>query len=316
MGMLDDSVNFIKYKYSTERIDLIELLINNKQYDLITKIIISEKIPADNKIIIIKRIINGASNNISKIFSKIPDMYRFIETNDGLKGYIKTLIENNLLKIKAEDYYAEQIIRGKINRNFNDEVSRFYALEFTEFFVNSNLVDMNNINWNYNGEIISSAAVACIKNNTYLLKYLYNLPNYKDLDKNVSDASDKIILSEILKYGFSRELLAFIKSVNFEATPSKLKHIENELLKIKEQNNKKIDKIIIEEIIYTFLRKTKKEYYKEMLKAIESLKTNIDGIALADKRKQLVGVLKDFNTVLLEQVPAKTNISSVRVIKK
>jgi hypothetical protein len=38
---------------------------------------------------------------------------------------------------------------------------------------------MNNINWNYDGNSISSAAAACIKDNDYLLNYLYNLPIIK-----------------------------------------------------------------------------------------------------------------------------------------
>jgi hypothetical protein len=80
--------------------------------------------------------------------------------------------------------------------------------------------------------------------------------------------------------------LTFINNINFEATPDKLEHIENEILKKRKQDNRKVDKEIIEKNSLFILRKTKKEYYKEMLKAIESLKTNIDEIALADKRKE------------------------------
>jgi hypothetical protein len=314
MGILTDSINYLASKYETKKIDVIQLLIENGQYSLITKIITSEKINDKSKIELIKRVINSGPDKLMEIFSEDSKENRFFELVRGSKGNAKNLVEQNLSKIKSENVYIEKKIRETINQDFKDEFSRFNAREFIKFFVNFNLVNMNNIIWDYKGNDISSAAAALILHNSYLSQYLYDLPNYKETNKDVKDASDKIILSRLL--GGRWDLKHFLKTINFEATPDKLKHIEKEILRMREQSNRKIDKETIEEIVYLFLRKTKKEYYKEMLKAIESLRKNIDEKALADKRKQLVGVLKDFNTVLLEQVPAKTNVGSVKIIKK
>jgi hypothetical protein len=75
--------------------------------------------------------------------------------------------------------------------------------------------------------------------------------------------------------------------------------------------------VLINDIIQCFLKKTKKQYYKEMKKAISSLQTNTDPETLKKLRERLVKSLQNICNPLLEQAPAKANVGdAIKTIKQ
>jgi hypothetical protein len=311
-----DTYNYMNYEFKIKSLDMIMVMLETKQYDKLFKIIVSDKIEKSQKIAIIKKIIENAPRNLEEIFTSVPDDYHFYGRDMDYRDYFKALINNNLLILNDEKEYIETKIRSAIkDTQYIDCETRFNVRQFIKFFIDHNLVDINEINWDYKGLKVSSACAGYITRNDELGKYLYNLPSYRNIDKDIRKDSDMALMKYFLTN--RHDIFEFITLINFEATPEKLRYLESLILKAQTTNLNFIKDKDIKKIVDCFLKKTKKVYYKEMQKAIISLQTNSDPEMLKKARANFTKALQNICNPLLEQVPAKSNVAdAVKTIKK
>lgn len=257
------SFQYIQHRTDTKAVNLISLLLENGQIEQVIELIVSEDVPNELKKDILQNIISNYPKLLVKMPDIIPSSYFYYDGKSNFKERFEKILNQNLKEVLNDSYYIGKIIRTQINSEYTDEQTRFMVKGVIEFFVKHNLVDINDINWRYNGTVVSSAAAGYISGNYYLGNYLYSLESYKQTEPTIRLNSDKVILEKLLQRN-NMAFDEFIKNKNYESTPEKLNYLMEVLLKIQPVNSDTITRERLDEIINILLRKTKKQDYKAM----------------------------------------------------
>lgn len=312
-----ESYRYIQDRVGTETINLINLLIENGQAEKVVELFVSEDVPNYLKDHIVRNIVLNYPESLKKIFDIIPRSYCDYGSKDEDKEKFKEMLNQNLTTVLKDVTYIENTIRTMINSKYSDEVARFKVKDIVEFFVGRNLVDINEITWNYqpHAELISSAAVGYITNNVYLGEYLYGQPTYQHLNPTIRTESDKVILYCLLEKRNGMGFEDFIKQENYESTPEKLNYIMNTILEIQIEKPDLFNPTEIDEIINILLKKTKKEDYETMQKVITDLKSNVNINLIEEEREELRNRLKRTCDSLIEQL-SEIKPAPVKKIRK
>lgn len=309
------SFQYIQHRTDTKAVNLISLLLENGQIEQVIELIVSEDVPNELKKDILQNIISNYPKLLVKMPDIIPSSYFYYDGKSNFKERFEKILNQNLKEVLNDSYYIGKIIRTQINSEYTDEQTRFMVKGVIEFFVKHNLVDINDINWRYNGTVVSSAAAGYISGNYYLGNYLYSLESYKQTEPTIRLNSDKVILEKLLQRN-NMAFDEFIKNKNYESTPEKLNYLMEVLLKIQPVNSDIITRERLDEIINILLRKTKKQDYKAMQQAIYDIKINTDINLLNDLRQELASKLNIVSSSLLDQYPATKIINELNLKPK
>lgn len=201
---------------------------------------------------------------------------------------------------------------------YPDEMTKTQVKDEVKFFVEHNLVNINDIDWTYKEQEITSAATGYITRNPYLGDYLYSLPSYQKRNDEIRKNSDKIILETLLKRDYY-DFRSFIRQQSYENTPDKLNHIMQIIL----ENPNIIDNKQLDETINILLRKTKKQDYKEVKRIIADIQANMqtnqinfDPTKLKEKRQELTATLQMISSLLNQTTGADVSINQLKYVKK
>lgn len=305
-------------RYDIEKsVDLVKLFTNNRMYEILMNLFVSDEVALKHKFHILAELLNKDCA-FERFLKTVPSTYMIDEWSTNVKRESFTKILNKNLKEVGDTYrrYFNIIVFSNINKSIYQ--SNQNADSIIKNLVNFNLVDINEITFEYQGTIITAAAAAYIKRRDNLSKYLYELPSYAEGDSKIRDDSDKILLSlgnVHSKNGFDW----LISRKNFINTSDKMLYI---LDLIDKSNSGEYDfnyiytEKDINKIIDTLVRKTKKEDYKEVKKMLvdrENRRLSLvnEQVLLEQKRQELTCLLRSLNDTLLESVPARKKIKEI-----
>lgn len=310
-GRLRNSSALIKQNLGKDTINLIDELIRNEQYSSVVELMVSDKISSTVKGAVLNKIINEHSNCVKKIFDEIPGKYRPYKNSDEGKCKFRGMLDQNLVANKPGNIQGK--IREMIRTNHGDWQSKNSVQEFVEFCVEHHLVDINELTWSCTGfayQKASTAAVAFFRGFNELGRYLYSLPSYKKTREDVRTESDKIIIASLFRPRIW-ELKNFFELDNFESSPEKLDYLKQVIIDEQPLHPNIISAKDLEDIISILLRRTKKKDYKAMKASIVAIKRDADINLLNQRRRELVGYMKEKTTPLYEQYPAVKTIGDI-----
>lgn len=315
------SIEYIQHNTDTKSINLINLLLENKKSEKVIELLVSENVSNSLKKDIIKNIISNYPRDLKKIFSTIPSsFYGYTEEKTSYIERFKELLDKNLAVLLDEPRYIEETITKIIKTKCPDYLTKCSAKDIIEFFISHNLVNINNINWNIEYEPqntkISSAAAGYVTGNYILGEYLYSLPSNKEIEEEIKKASDDAILEYLIKNDNMLNFKEFIENINYESTPEKLNQITKLILKNHVKKPNLLDQNRLSEIIDILLRKTKKEDYRAMKKAIIDMKANTDMNKLNKEKQEFTRRLKIISNSLLENYPATRKVGDLQLINQ
>lgn len=311
-----NSFEYIQHTTGLKKIDLINLLLDSGLEEKVVELIVSENVPNTLKNDIFKNIVSNRANSLKRIFSIIPNSFYYY--TDGKISYterFRNLLDKNLAEFLNDPEYIEETVRTALKTRYLDESTRYDVKDIVEFFVEHNLVNMNNITWYYEQTEISSAAAGYVTGNFSVGKYLYSLGSYKQTEPTIRLNSDKVIIEQLLENGYDGNLEEFIKNKNYEGAPEKLNHLMKVILRnrAKKPNIIKLERL--DKIIDILLRKTKKQDYKAMKQAITDIKENTDMDKLIVERQEFTRRLRIISDSLLESYPATKIVRDVQLTK-
>lgn len=338
-NMLESFKN-CSFNIANGKIDLIDFLTKNKMYEVVTNLLISEQVSEEQKFNILKKILENhykGKFRFNKLLHTIPSTYMPHDYDNKEQEFNEKLFAN-LSKIREKYKMAENYFREFVK--YNNILGYEYNTSPVELFDASSKLElkdtiMNLIKYNlvdiipYEGEEITSAAVAYIYGKEDLALFLYELPSYKKIDSKIKDNTDILLLkrgNKDSKNGFDW----LINRENFNNTCDKMLYI----LDFIDGSNSgkycsgyKYTEEDINEIIDTLIRKTKKEDYKEVKRVLENRKRNQlieeqkqflekqKQALLTQKRQEFTSLLRNLDDTLLETVPAKKKIKEINFQK-
>lgn len=322
---MDDSYHCLHCFENSYEVNILDLLLKKKQMKLILEILISDKVELNqkkylfNKMVIDYPCLIQIFKNVDySLYNNMPDLF-FQLKEKKYDDFFEEKIDQNIKLIFNDKEENTNIIRDVITAEQKDEMEKIYRRNVVMFFIDNNLIDINEVNWTYKNNTINLAAACLILGDDKLCKYIYSKDDYKNGDKDIKNYSDEIIINRLtndfISYR-SLDLFEIIESNNFENSPEKFKHLINILVKKHTLNPTNISKEKINKIVDILLRKTKKEDKIIIKKYINDLNINIDNDLLIQKRQEITSLLGKVNNSLMEQVPAKTKIKDLKFEKK
>lgn len=249
-----------------KEVDMIDLLLEINQYSKIIELIIDEKVSTEQKERILKLIIEKYPNKISDIFKTIPSDYYdpSLTDKENLKRF-KTILQQPIKSALSNKEYNDYIARKAINKNSNYCDQMREADAKVKFLIEYQLIDINRLYFEISDNKLVTPAVVSYchlySDISSLGKFLYNSLDYDRIPVDIRDDSDIFFFNHCYSHD---SLLDFIKQPAFHSTPEKVNFILKSIL---ESN---IEQDMVEKIIQTLLRKTKKEDYKDVQKTINS----------------------------------------------
>ncbi len=339
-NMLESFKN-CSFNIANGKIDLIDFLTKNNMYEVVTNLLISDQVSEEQKFNILKKLLENhykGKFRFNKLLHTIPSTYmphdydnKEQEFNEKLFANLSKLRE----KYKIAENYFKEFAKAKIHDYEHHAPLEFLSTEeeWELSFIKDTIINL--IKYNlvdiipYEGEEITSAALAYIYGKEDLALFLYELPSYKKIDSKIKDSTDMLLLkrgNKDSKNGFDW----LINRENFNNTCDKMLYI---LDFIDGSNSGKYcsgyqyTEEDINEIIDTLIRKTKKEDYKEVKRVLENRKRNQlieeqkqflekqKQALLTQKRQEFTSLLRNLDDTLLETVPAKKKIKEINFQK-
>ncbi len=302
-------------------VDVISFLVDHGMYEVLINLFVSDEVTLGQKYNILCKVLKTEDFIFGEFLDIVPSTYMIEEWDSKIKKEAFTKILTDNLK-KVSDKYRKMFNIMVINNINSDEKYDCLSVNrednFVKFFIQHNLIDINEITFEYNGITITAAAGAFIKRRYNLARYLYELPSYTETDSKIRDDSDMVLLSLLDYNNFSW----LINRKNFTNTSDKMLYILGSFDKINSSDSGyKYAKEDIDPIIDPLIRKTKKENYREVKKALtdrknQKLVSANEQVLLEQKRQQFTAMLRSLNDTLLESVPAKKKIKEVEFKKQ
>lgn len=324
------SFDILEYVNQNKRIPSVNLLVwfvENKMYEVLVNLLVSDEVPLEQKFTILDKALCEGDEEFCALLSTIPSTYMRNEWQVR-KELFNELLSKNLQQVymSQKDYFQKIVIKN-IKECYSDRISEGQADKVIKSFIKFNLVDMNEITFNYKGTEITSAVAAEVRGRHDLASFLYNLPEYIKTDSKLRCQSDKVLLDlaihKVPKYRNDLNIYNIINRKNYVNTSEKTCYILDEI----DKNNSiaKISDDYTEEeigkILEILLRKTPKEEYKKLKQELNSRKQvlvdeKMNEELLFQKRQELTTTLGKLNDYLLNNEPAKKKIKEIEFNKK
>ena len=307
----------------TKDVDVLKFLIDYGMYEVLINLFVSDEVTLKQKYDILVEVSNNKDFTLKEFLNIVPSTYMIGEWDPKIKKEAFTKILTDNLK-KVSDEYRKTFNIIAIN-NISSDVKREHlsvdqADSLIKTFIQQNLIDINKLTFTYQDTAITAAAAAYIGGRCDLAEYLYDLPSYTEIDSKIRDDSDEVLISLGNRYRIN-VIDWLINRKNFTNTSDKMLYILDSIDKSSSRDwGHKYTKEDINTIIDTLIKKTKKENYREVKKALtdrknQKLVSANEQVLLEQKRQQFTDMLRSLNDTLLESVPAKKKIKEIEFKK-
>jgi len=291
-------------------LNLVDFLIQRKQFRAIEELLLSETIRPDIKNCIIMMIVDNYPEKLNELFNVPSTSYFYKNSGDSTKAYeaYKSDVNLNLKSAFPDkrviiDYIKYRLLKIDSNSKYDNDDNKLTDL--IRFFVEHNLIDPNQEYLEaVDDEVLTLAAYAMMLNCKRVGMYLYQLPTYVDVEPHIREYSDNAILEYLLKKQDDNMIYDFLETPSFKPSIGTLQYF----IKLCIHNFDRVDEQIMTKFLGIFRNKSMSDLLKDehliYNPFIQLMDMRNKKVSLRDGRLALLSILKQMSQATVGEAMA------------